>query len=424
MLLKVSGGFPLVGNINISGAKNASLPLMVASILTEEKCSLTNLPDILDVRNIAHLLESVGAQISFEQGRQSADFVCKNLIHNADPTLARMTRASMWVLGALLARLGRAHLPTPGGCNLGRKMDLHFQVLEAMGAQIDEEEEMIKAVAKKGLFGTKFTFAKRSVGATINAIMAAVLAKGETCLLNCAEEPEVTNLCDALKKMGAQIDGIGSTQIEINGVNSLHGITHKVIGDRLEAGTYAIATAITCGNTVLQNISFDLLSNLQDTFYQVGVILEKINESSIKVSCSGNLKGCDVTASPHPAFPTDLQPIFTSLMCIAQGTSKILENVHCGRFLYALELRKMGANIIIDNSNTAAIVSGVQSLKGCYVKAHDLRGGAALLVAALAAKGETIIHNAEKIYRGYQKIEVNLANCGAQIQKQELNQYQ
>ncbi len=420
LLLKILGGFPLVGNIPISGSKNASLPLIVASILTKEKCRLTNLPDILDVKNIATLLESIGAKIAFEPNRQAADFLCANLTHNVDIATARTTRASMWCLGALLTRLGRARIANPGGCDLGRKMDLHFQVLESMGARIEEDEGIISAVARKGLFGTKFTFKTRSVGATINAIMAAVLAKGETSLSNCAQEPEVKDLCSALQTMGAQIYGIGDSKIEINGVNTLCGITHKVIGDRLEAGTYAIATAITHGNTILQNIEFDLLSNVYESFEKVGIILEKINDCSIKVSCTEILKGCDINASPHPAFPTDLQPIFTSLMCTAHGTSKILENVHSSRFLYTQELRKMGANIIIDNSNTAAIVSGVPSLRGSYVKAHDLRGGAALLVAALAAKGETVIQSAEKIYRGYQNIEVNLSNCGAQIQKETL----
>ncbi len=420
MILKITGGAPLVGNIKISGAKNSALPLMVCSLLTEEKFDLTNLPDISDVRNLAFLLESMGSQISFSKCRKSASFTCKNLSHTIDPLLAKTIRASMWFLGPMLTRFGISYLPTPGGCPLARKMDLHISVLRAMGATIDlEHDHVIKATAKKGLFGTKFHFEKRSVGATINALMAATLAKGETFLSNCAQEPEVMDLCFALRAMGAQIDGIGTSTIEINGCRSLKGIAHRVIGDRLEAATYAIATGLTKGNTILENIEHDLLSNLYDTFNKIGIKIEKAPQNCLKVSCSEQIIGADIVASPHPNFPTDLQPIFASLMCTAKGTSKILENVHPGsRFLYTKELNAMGANIIVDNNATTAIVAGVDHLKGSNnIKATDLRGGAALLVAALAAKGETIITNAEKIYRGYGGIETNLSNCGAQVQR-------
>ena len=394
MILKIIGGAPLIGNIKISGAKNSALPLMACSLLTNEEFKLTNLPDISDVKHLANLLESIGSYISFSKCKKSASFVGKNLTHTIDPLLAKTTRASMWVLGPLLTRFGMAQLPTPGGCPLNRKMDLHVKVLKAMGATVElEDDHLIKITAKNGLFGTKFNFEKRSVGATINALMAASLAKGETLLSNCAKEPEIVDLCLTLKEMGAQIEGIGSSTIEINGSTSLKGIEHRVIGDRLEAATYAIATGLTKGNTTLENIEHDLLSNLYDTFNQIGIKIEKVHQSSLKVSCSEHIKSADIVASPHPNFPTDLQPVFASLMCTAKGTSKILENVHHSRFSYAKELNNMGANIMVDHNETTAIVSGVSHLKGSKVKAHDLRSGAAVLVAALAAKGETIITN-------------------------------
>lgn len=421
MILRIFGGFPLSGKIAISGAKNASLPVMAASILTDKELRITNLPDILDVKNFAYLLESIGAQICFDQFRTSATLTCKNLTQKIDPVLAKTTRASMWLLGPLLARFGKIRLPMPGGCNLNRRMDLHISVLSSMGATINLEGDLINASITNKLIGTKFTFPKCSVGATINAIMAAVLAKGNTLLENCAQEPEVTNLCLALQKMGAQISHSGNSTIEIQGSSSLNGAVHEIIGDRLEAATYAIAVRIAGGEVTLSNIDHDLLSNVFDTFIRAGIKIDKISHNSIKISCFEDIKATDIYVAPHPAFPTDIQPLFASLMCTAKGTSKITENVHPGRFLYTNELRKMGANIVVDKCKGTAIIAGTPKLTKATVEAHDLRGGAALVTAALGIKGETIITNAQKIYRGYQEIEKKLSQCGAKVYLEQVS---
>jgi UDP-N-acetylglucosamine 1-carboxyvinyltransferase len=415
----IKGGTPLVGEITISGSKNASLPIMTASLLTSEMLELTNIPRLSDIDTMSNLLTNHGTRIEAEP--QADDSVTLRLfsdsINNylAPYDIVRKMRASIWVLGPLLARFGKAKVSLPGGCAIGaRQVDLHIAAMEAMGAKIVIEEGYINASVEGRLKGCEFTFAKRSVGATINTILAAVLADGKVSLANCAMEPEIVDLCHCLKKMGADISGIGTTELEIIGKKQLHGASHRVIPDRIEAGTYMIAAAATRGDVKLFGINYDIVENLASKMQEAGVTVET-GDNYVRIKHKGEIKAVDISTHPYPGFSTDLQAQFMSLMTISNGTSVISENIFENRFMHVPELCRMGADISI-NANSA-IVQGVESLTGAEVMASDLRASVCLIIAGLCAKGETKVRRIYHLDRGYQELEKKLSNCGVSIER-------
>lgn len=413
--LLVRGGNPLNGTIEISGAKNAALPIMTASLLTSKPLILTNMPTTLtDIATMNNLLENHGVKV---------DMVTKEITLQADNVtnleapydIVRKMRASIWVLGPLLARFGEAKVSFPGGCALGaRQVDLHISGLESMGAEIEVDSGYIIAKAPNGLHGTDFNFGKVSVGATINLLMAATLAKGDSILSNCAKEPEIVDLCNILVKMGAKIEGIGTNQLNIKGVTSLEGTKHRIISDRIEAGTYLIAGAMTGGEIMVSNISEDLVRNTCLKLKEAGVIIES-KDNGIIVKSDGNLKPCDISTMPYPGFATDLQAQFLVLMCRAAGTSIITENLFENRFMHVPELCRMGATIKVDGNS--AIVKGPADFVGTEVMASDLRASVSLIIAGLVAKGETKVRRIYHLDRGYEDLVGKLRACGADVER-------
>lgn len=412
----VEGGNPLIGTIDISGAKNASLPIMACSLLTEENIILSNIPNLTDIYTMKSLLENHGTKYSIN----GSDIILKSdeiLNFTAPYEIVRKMRASIWVLGPLLARFGKARVSLPGGCALGaRQIDLHLSGLSAMGANITLEDGYIIAESLERLKGVHFNFSKVSVGATITMIMAATLADGESKLMNCASEPEITDMCNCLVKMGAMIEGIGTSNLVIHGKNKLHGTKHKVIADRIEAGTYMIASAITGGELTLKNISYDIIENLALKLIESGTDIMH-NENHIKVSNKSSvIKPVNIETHPYPGFATDLQAQFMTLMTISEGTSIVTENIFENRFMHVPELVRMGADITINNHHNATI-RGVKELKSAEVMASDLRASVSLILAGLIAKGETKIRRIYHLDRGYSHIEEKLRNCGAKIER-------
>ncbi len=414
--LRIAGGAALDGEIPIGGAKNAALPLMAASLLTAEPLELTNVPRLRDIATLIRVLEQHGVEI--ESGAGTLRLTAADIPNTMAPyDLVRQMRASVLVLGPLVARFGNAAVSLPGGCAIGsRPIDLHLMALEQLGAEISLGRGYIHAEAPPGgLVGNRIIFPKVSVGASENAIMAAALARGTTAIENAALEPEVADLAHCLNAMGARIEGIGSERLVIEGVDELHGAQHRVVADRIEAGTYAMAAAITGGAVTLQNVGEDLFGAAAAALREAGVALEP-NGAGIRVSCAdGDLTGVDVITDPFPGFPTDLQAQFMALMSKAGGASMITETIFENRYMHVPELKRMGANVNLHGAS--AMVRGVEKLYGAEVMATDLRASSSLVIAALAAEGETTINRVYHLDRGYERLVEKLTGCGARVER-------
>ena len=423
--IRIIGGERLKGTIPISGAKNAALPLMIASLLTRETLTLKNVPRLADVTLLGRILGNHGVDITVvgkKSGQSTIDgqtFKLKaaEIVDTTAPyeMVSRM-RASFWVLAPILARCGEAKISLPGGCAIGiRPVDLHLSALEALGADIELEGGYVIAKAPKGLTGARIALSKVSVGATHNALMAAVLARGDTVIENAAREPEVADLASCLKKMGAKIGGIGSATLQVQGVESLHGAEHTVLPDRIETGTYAMAAAMTGGEVILQNTRADLLESALALLRSSGIEIEE-TPSGLRVARNGgDLRPVAVDTEPFPGFPTDLQAQLIALMCMAQGTSTVRETIFENRFMHVQELARLGARI--DLKGDTAMVTGVKGLTGAQVMATDLRASVSLIIAGLAAQGETMIGRVYHLDRGFERIEEKLRHCGAHIER-------
>ena len=420
--LIISGGSTLNGDVYIAGAKNASLPLMVASILTSEKLTLSNLPHVSDIATMSNLLASLGVEINFDgssplQGEKIRVIELKaNNINNpsADYNLVRKMRASILILGPLLARFGYAKVSLPGGCAIGtRPVDLHLKALEKMGATFQINEGYIEGRVQGKLKGAEIHFEKVSVGATENILMSACLAEGETTIFNSAREPEIVDLANCLIAMGAKITGAGSSQITVQGVSSLHQATHKIMPDRIEAGTYAIAAGITGGKINLHNLDIPIFNSFKQELEQAGLQFKQLPNNIVEVKGPSHINAVNVSTNPYPGFPTDMQAQFMALMTISNGVSCIEENIFENRFMHVLELNRMSANI--EYHNKLAIVKGVPYLQGAEVMATDLRASVSLVLAGLVAKGQTIINRLYHLERGYEDLAEKLINCQADI---------
>jgi UDP-N-acetylglucosamine 1-carboxyvinyltransferase len=412
----VEGGKRLEGEIAVSGAKNAVLPLMAACILAHGECTLNNVPDLADVRTMAKLLQIMGAKIEFENGRMSIDSSSMNS-WEAPYDLVKTMRASVLVLGPLTARFGKARVSLPGGCAIGeRPIDQHLKGLAILGASIEIEEGYVEAVAPV-LKGGIIPFDISTVTGTENLILSAALAEGETILLNAACEPEVSDLANALNQMGADIKGIGTDIITISGVKELSPLRdYDVMPDRIEAGTYMIAAAITRGDLLVRNCKFENMGALIGKLIEIGVRVTRESDG-IRISSDGQIKSIDITTLPYPGFPTDMQAQMMTLMSTADGLSVLTETIFPQRFLHAGELRRMGADIkLVGNS---AVVRGVHALSGAPTMASDLRASASLVLAALAATGKTEISRVYHLDRGYDKLDRKLETLGASIWREK-----
>lgn len=413
----IRGNGPLNGVIPIAGAKNACLTLMPATLLTDQPLTLTNAPRLSDIRTMTELLESLGAEVASLQGGQVLALSSHDLIsHRADYDIVRKMRASILVLGPMLARDGHAIVSLPGGCAIGaRPVDLHLRALEAMGAELDLRDGYVHAKAPSGLKGARFAFPIVSVGATENALMAATLAKGTTILENAAREPEIVDLARCLRAMGAQIDGEGTSTITIQGVASLGGATHPVVTDRIELGTYMLAPAIAGGSVECLGGRMELVTAFAEKLQEAGVeVVETANGLRVTRN-SDRLRAVNVATEPFPGFPTDLQAQFMAAMCTADGVSVLEERIFENRFMHAPELMRMGAKI--DVQGGTARVTGVAKLRGAPVMATDLRASVSLILAAMAAEGETVVSRVYHLDRGYERVEQKLGACGAQIER-------
>ena len=413
--LIISGGNKLSGTVKISGAKNAVLPIIAASLLSTTQARLEEIPDLEDVRTMTEVLEHLGVAVSTDEpGTLLVDSF--NITSCEVPyELTRKMRASFTVLGPLLARKGQARISLPGGCAIGtRPIDLHLKGFEALGAEIVLGHGYIEARAPEGLNGARIYLDFPSVGATENIMMAASLAKGQTILENPAEEPEIVDLANYLNSMGAKIRGAGTNIIRIEGVKELKGSSYAVIPDRIEAGTYMVAAAITGGDVWIENALTEHLKPVVAKLKEAGVYIEE-KIDGVRVRGTGTLKAVDVKTLPYPGFPTDMQAQFMALMTVATGTSVVTETVFENRFMHVDELKRMGANIKIEGRS--AVVEGVDNLAGCQVKATDLRAGAALVLAGLIAQGETEIGCIHHIDRGYDSIVEKLRGLGAKIER-------
>ncbi|MEQ9694619.1 UDP-N-acetylglucosamine 1-carboxyvinyltransferase [Shimia sp. SDUM112013] len=413
----VRGNGTLNGQIPIAGAKNACLTLMPATLLSEEPLTLTNAPRLSDIRTMTELLSSLGAEVSSLQDGKVLAMSSHDLDnHVAEYDIVRKMRASNLVLGPMLARLGQAVVSLPGGCAIGtRPMDLHEKGLMALGAEIELKEGYLHAKVPGGLKGAVIDLDFPSVGATENIMMAATLAKGTTVLNNAAREPEIVDLATCLRSMGAQIDGDGTSRIEIQGVDRLHGATHPVVTDRIELGTYMLAPAICGGEVECLGGKINLLGAFCEKLDAAGIHVEE-TEKGIKVARrNGRVKAVDVVTEPFPGFPTDLQAQMMALMCTAEGTSVLEEKIFENRFMHAPELMRMGAEIEVHGGT--ATVHGVERLKGAPVMATDLRASVSLILAAMAAEGETIVNRVYHLDRGYERVEEKLGNLGAHIER-------
>ncbi|MEL6408989.1 MAG: UDP-N-acetylglucosamine 1-carboxyvinyltransferase [Pseudomonadota bacterium] len=413
----VKGNGALRGQIAIAGAKNACLTLMPATLLSDQPLTLTNAPRLSDIATMTSLLRSLGSEVtSLQDGQVLA--LSSHALNNpvADYDIVRKMRASILVLGPMIARQGHAVVSLPGGCAIGaRPVGLHLKALEAMGAELKLKDGYVHAKAPKGLHGGTFEFPFVSVGATENALMAATLAKGTTVLKNVAREPEIVDLARCLRKMGAQIEGEGSATIEIQGVDRLHGATHPVVADRIELGTYMLAPAICGGEVECIGGRIELLGAFCEKLDAAGISVEQTNQG-LKVSRkNGRVKAVNVETEPFPGFPTDLQAQMMALMCTADGVSVLEEKIFENRFMHAPELTRMGAKI--DVQGGTATVTGVDKLKGAPVMATDLRASVSLILAGLAAEGETLVSRVYHLDRGYERVEEKLSNVGALIER-------
>jgi UDP-N-acetylglucosamine 1-carboxyvinyltransferase len=423
--IRIVGGSKLNGSIPIAGAKNAALPLMIASLLTKDTLTLENLPRLSDVRMLKRILGNHGVHVTVlgkRPGESSEDgetvrLAAPEIVDTFAPSeLVSQMRASFWVVAPLLARMGEAKVSLPGGCAIGtRPVDLLLMALEKLGAAIDIEGGYVVAKAPKGLRGGEIDFAKVTVGGTHTALMAAVLAHGDTLITNAAREPEVTDLAQCLVKMGARISGIGTSRLEVRGVGTLGGATHRVLPDRIEAGTYAFATAMAGGDVTLEGVQPELLQAALDKLVESGAEVTSSN-AGLRIRRNGaGIAPVDVTTEAFPGFPTDLQAQFMALMTKAGGTSRIVETIFENRFMHVQELARFGAKIRLDGD--AAIVEGTSVLKGAPVMATDLRASVSLVIAALAAEGETMINRVYHLDRGFEALEAKLGRCGAEIER-------
>ncbi|WP_170337699.1 UDP-N-acetylglucosamine 1-carboxyvinyltransferase [Ruegeria arenilitoris] len=413
----VTGNGPLHGQIPIAGAKNACLTLMPATLLSEDPLTLTNAPRLSDIKTMTALLQSLGAEVSALQDGQVLAMSSHDLTsHTADYEIVRKMRASNLVLGPLLARFGQAVVSLPGGCAIGaRPMDLHVEGLEALGAEIELKDGYLHAKAPGGLKGAVHEMRFASVGATENIVMAATLAKGTTVLKNAAREPEIVDLVQCLRSMGAQIDGEGTSTIEIQGVDRLHGATHQVVTDRIELGTYMLAPAVCGGDVELLGGRLSLVESFVEKLTAAGVDVAETKQG-LKVSRkNGRVRAVDVVTEPFPGFPTDLQAQMMALMCTAEGTSVLEERIFENRFMHAPELVRMGAQIEVHGGT--ATVTGVERLKGAPVMATDLRASVSLILAGLAAEGETTVSRVYHLDRGYEHVVRKLEGVGAKIER-------
>jgi UDP-N-acetylglucosamine 1-carboxyvinyltransferase len=422
--IRIRGGNRLTGEIPISGAKNAGLPLMAASLLSDEPLTLGNLPHLADISTLASLLGVLGVEISMEGNAPNGGHVGRVLtLHarqiastTAPYDLVRQMRASVLVLGGLVAREGVAKVSLPGGCAIGnRPVDLHLKGLEQLGAVIDVQGGYIEARAPKGLKGAHIMFPTVSVGATENLMMAATLARGETVLANAAREPEVVDLAKCLISMGARIDGIGSDTLTIQGSDRLHGTKHEVVPDRIETGTYALAAAMTGGDVELKGAQVAHNEALFEKLREAGVRVTP-TEGGVRVARGrGRVRGIDVMTEPYPGFPTDLQAQMMAMMAVATGAAMITETIFENRFMHVSELSRMGADVTVHGAS--AMVRGAKALAGAEVMATDLRASVSLVLAGLVAEGETIVNRVYHLDRGYERLEEKLSACGADIQR-------
>ena len=418
----IEGGKRLSGTIPISGAKNAALTLLPCALLTDEPLTLRNLPRLADIDGFQHLLNQFGVSTSIA-GNRPEDFgrvmtlEATRITSSVAPyELVRKMRASILVLGPMLARMGEATVSLPGGCAIGnRPIDLHLKVLEALGAHIEMAAGYVRAIAPDGgLPGGRYSFPVVSVGATENALMAAVLCTGKSTLHNAAREPEIVDLCNMLVAMGAQIEGIGSSDVTIHGVPRLHGATYRVMSDRIEAGSYACAAAITGGEVTLKGAKIEEMDATVQALRDAGVTVEPV-PGGLHVATDGPLKAVNISTAPYPGFATDMQAQLMAMLCLAQGTSVLNETIFENRYMHVPELGRMGAQI--ETSGRTAIVHGVGKLTGAEVMATDLRASMSLVIAGLAAEGETQVHRLYHLDRGYERLEEKLALVGAQIER-------
>ena len=413
----VTGGTALHGEIPIAGAKNACLTLMPATLLSEDPITLTNAPRLSDIKTMGTLLESLGTEVTSMQDGKVLTMSSHNLTNlTAHYDIVRKMRASILVLGPMLARAGQAIASLPGGCAIGaRPVDLHLKAMEALGAQIELRDGYVHAKAPQGLKGATIEFPFVSVGATENALLAATLASGTTILKQAAREPEIVDLAECLIAMGAQIDGHGTSTITIQGVDRLHGATHPVVTDRIELGTYMLAPAITGGEVECLGGKIELLEAFCEKLDAAGLSVEQTQRGLKVKRTNGDIKAINVTTEPFPGFPTDLQAQMMALLCTAKGTSVLEEKIFENRFMHAPELARMGAQIEVNGG--MATVTGVERLKGAPVMATDLRASVSLILAGLAAEGETLVNRVYHLDRGYERVEEKLGNCGAKIER-------
>ncbi|SDB37203.1 UDP-N-acetylglucosamine 1-carboxyvinyltransferase [Bauldia litoralis] len=423
--IRIVGGAPLNGTIPISGAKNATLPLMIASLLTDETLVLENVPHLADVALLKRILGNHGVDCMIQGKRagqngataETIELSAGEIVDTVAPyELVSKMRASFWVIGPLLARMGEARVSLPGGCAIGtRPVDLFIMALRELGAEIDIDGGYVVARAPKGLRGGRIVFPKVTVGATHVAMMAAVLARGETVIENAAREPEVVDLADCLIKMGARVSGAGTTTIRVTGVDRLTGARHAVMPDRIETGTYAFAVAMAGGDVLLEGASSATLERPLELLAEVGAEVTTTNEG-IRIRRNGSgLHAVDVSTEPFPGFPTDLQAQLMALVCHAKGSSHIRETIFENRFMHVQELARLGADIHLDGQ--MATVNGVARLKGAEVMATDLRASMSLVIAGLAAEGETIVNRVYHLDRGFERIEQKLGDCGATVER-------
>jgi UDP-N-acetylglucosamine 1-carboxyvinyltransferase len=421
--IRIRGGNTLNGTIAISGAKNAALPLMITALLTPEQLTLHNVPRLVDALRLQRILQNHGVDITVSGKRPGQSMAAGETLRISAKTIVDTTapydlvskmRASFWVLGPLLARCGEAKVSLPGGCAIGtRPVDLHIMAMEKLGAEVDISAGYVNATARKGLTGAHIKFPKVTVGATHAALMAAVLAKGDTTIENAAMEPEIGDVANCLVKMGARIEGINTSTLRISGVTSLHAAEHDVIADRIEAGTYAMAAAMAGGNVLLQGARADNLEAMIDVMGRAGINIQRSNEG-LRIERNGKgLEPVNVDTDPYPGFPTDLQAQFMALMTRARGTSMIRETIFENRFMHVQELARLGADIHLHGDS--AEVRGVAKLTGAEVMATDLRASVSLVIAGLVAEGDTTIHRVYHLDRGFEALEEKLAACGADI---------
>lgn len=412
----INGGRPLYGKVSVNGMKNAALPIICACILNEESCIIDNIPPVSDIENLLEILSIMGAEV-IRINKYSVEINCKNIVPCSSPReLAEKIRGSSYILGAEFGRFGKASVPHPGGCSIGaRPLDLHMKAFEYLGADCTHKSGRLEVVAENGRpTGNNIYFDKVSVGATANAILASVLAEGTTTIENAAREPHIVDLAVFLNACGANVMGAGTSVIKIKGVEKLHGCRYSIIPDMIEAGTYMAAVAATGGKVTVCNVIPKHLEAISSKLEEAGATVI-VGDDYVTVESTGKLKGISIVTQPYPGFATDMQPQFGAMLCFAEGTSDISENIFNSRFQYMDELSKMGADIKVDGNH--AVIRGGAQLSGAPLLCHDLRAGAAMVIAALATRDTSIIEEIDKIERGYYNIVEKFAELGADIQK-------